>query len=175
MKPIRFSCEETLDSTPEEIAEQILDLSRWPDFRGYGPLPGIKAAEFEARTPEVIGTRIRVTDRDGSSHIEEVVEWEPGRRLRLHMEEFSPPLSRLATGFDETWEFERTGEQTRVVRRFELHPKGTATRPLLWLISLLLKRAIARHLRQMRAEAAGPGHDGAGQLAPNRGAEPWTR
>ena len=73
-------------------------------------LPGIKAAEFEARTPEVVGTRIRVTNTDGSSHVEEIVEWEPDRRLRLRMGEFSPPLSRLATGFDETWEFERTGE-----------------------------------------------------------------
>ena len=131
MKPITFSCEATLAVPPERIAEQILDLDLWPGFRGYGPLPGIRAAEFEARTPEVVGTRIRVTDTDGSSHVEEIVEWEPGRRIRLRMGEFSPPLSRLATGFDETFEFERSGEQTRVVRRFVMHPKGTATRPLL--------------------------------------------
>jgi len=154
MRPIAFSCEATLAEPPERIAEQILDLSLWPGFVGYGPLPGIRAAEFEARTPEVVGTRIRVTGTDGSSHVEEVVEWEPGRRIRLRMGEFSPPLSRLATHFDETFEFERTGGQTRVVRRFELHPKGTATRPLLWLVSLLLKRAVARHLRQMRVASA---------------------
>ena len=154
MTPIRFSCEDTLGSTPEEIARQILDLDLWPSFVGYGPLPEIRTAVFEARTPEVVGTRIRVTDKGGSSHVEEIAEWEPGRRIRLRMGEFSPPLSRLATGFDETFEFERVGGQTRVVRRFELHPKGTATRPLLWLISLLLKRAVARHLRQMRLASA---------------------
>ena len=126
MKSITFSCEETLAMPPEEIARQILDLDLWPGFEGYGPLPGIRAAEFEARTPEVVGTRIRVTDTDGSSHVEEIVEWEPDRRIRLRMGGFSPPLSRLATGFDETFEFERTGERTRVVRRFELHPKSTA-------------------------------------------------
>ena len=153
MKPITFSCEETLGLPPGRIAEQILDLTRWPDFRGYGVLPGIRAAEFEARTPEVVGTRIRVTNTDGSSHVEEVVEWQPDRRLRLRMGEFSPPLSRLAAGFDETWEFEVTGEATRVVRSFELQPRSVATRPLLWLISLPLKRAIARHLRQMRGAA----------------------
>ena len=155
MKPITFSCEATLAAPPERIAERILDLDLWPGFQGYGPLPGIKAAEFEARTPEVVGTRIRVANTDGSSHVEEVVEWEPDRRIRLRMGEFSLPLSRLATGFDETFEFERTGERTRVVRRFELHPKGTAARPLLWLISILLKKAIDRHLRQMRDAAAG--------------------
>ncbi len=135
---------------PEEIARQILDLARWPEFRGYGVLPGIRAAEFEARTPEVVGTRIRVSNTDGSTHVEEVVEWEPDRRLHLRMGEFSPPLSRLATGFDETWEFGPADGGTRVVRSFELHPKSATTRPLIWLISILMKRAIARHLRQMQ-------------------------
>jgi hypothetical protein len=47
MKPITFTCEATLPQKPEEIASQILDLSRWPEFNGYGPLPGIREAEFE--------------------------------------------------------------------------------------------------------------------------------
>lgn len=150
MRPITFSCEANLATPPERIAEQILDLSRWPEFRGYGPLPGIKAAEFEARTPGVVGTRIRVTNTDGSAHVEEVIEWEPSRRVRLRMGEFVPPLSRLATGFVETFEFERDGGRTRVVRRFELHPRSGATRPLLWLISLLIRKAAARHLNGLQ-------------------------
>ena len=51
MTPVYFSCETTLPLTPDEIAEQILDITNWPDFQGYGPLPGIKTAEFEVRTP----------------------------------------------------------------------------------------------------------------------------
>ena len=148
--PIAFSCEETLGMLPEQIAEQILDISRWSSFQGYAVLPGIKAAMFEVKTPEVAGSRIRVTNTDGSSHLEEIVEWEPDRRVRLHMGQFSPPLSRLATGFIETWEFSRIGRDTRVARSFELHATSGVTRPLLWLISILLKKAIARHLRQMR-------------------------
>jgi len=148
-RPIRFSCEATLPQKPEEIASQILDLSKWPEFNGYGPLPGIKQAEFEASIDDIVGTRIRVTNRDGSTHVEEIVEWEPTRRLRLHMHEFSPPVSRLATAFDETWDFERDGDQTKVIRSFEMHPKSLVTKPLLWSISFLLKRAIARHLEQM--------------------------
>jgi hypothetical protein len=154
-KPITFACEETLGMLPEQIAQQILDISRWSSFQGYGVLPGIKAACYEVRTPEVVGSRFRVTDSNGSSHVEEIVEWEPDRRIRLHMHEFSPPLSRLATGFEETWEFSRIGRQTRVVRFFELHPSCSAARPLLWLISILLKKAIARHLRQMRESGDG--------------------
>ncbi|MHB0960741.1 MAG: SRPBCC family protein [Pirellulaceae bacterium] len=105
MKPLTFACEETLLLAPEDIARQILDLAKWPEFQGYGPIPGIKVAEFEIETPGIVGTRIWVTNTDGSTHVEEIVEWEPGRRLRLHMQEFSAPLSRLATRFIETWDF----------------------------------------------------------------------
>ncbi len=149
MKPITFHCKGTSPLAAEGIAGQILELSRWPDFAGYGPLPSIRSAEFEARTPEVVGTRIRVTNRDGSSHVEEIVEWNPDCRVRLRMNDFSTPLSRLATEFVETWQFEWGGNETRVTRSFELHAKRRATRPVLWLISLLLRRAVARHLRQM--------------------------
>ena len=149
MRPITFRCNAALPLAPEAVAVQILDLARWPEFVGYGPLPGIRSAEFEARSPDVVGTRIRVTNRDDSSHVEEVVEWQPARQVRLRMSDFSPPLSRLATAFVETWEFERNGDETSVTRSFELHAKSRATRPVLWLISLLLRRAVARHLRQM--------------------------
>ena len=149
MKPITFSCAETL---PLALGGRRADPRPRPqtDFTGYGPLPGIRAAEFEVRTEDVVGTRIRVTNTDGSGHVEEIVGWEPERRLRLDMREFSPPLSRLATRFEEIWEFERPGDGTRVVRSFRLYPKSFLARPVLWLISLLLKRAIARHVRQMR-------------------------
>jgi hypothetical protein len=66
------------------------------------------------------------------------------------MREFSPPLSRLTTKFNKTWEFNRIGRDTRVVRSFESHATSRVTRPLLWLISILLKKAVARHLRRMR-------------------------
>jgi hypothetical protein len=149
MKPISFSCKATLSFAPSEIAAQILDVSNWTDFRGYGPLPGIKSAEFESRTPEAVGSRIRVQNTDGSTHVEEITEWLPESRLALRMQEFSAPLSRLATGIDETWEFERTNGGTKVVRSFQMHARSALTRPLLWLISKLLQRAIARHLRQI--------------------------
>lgn len=154
MKPVALSCEVTLPQQPGEIALQILDLRRWPEFTGYGPLPGIREAAFETSTAEIVGTRIRVTNRDGSAHVEEIVEWDLPRRLRLRMHEFSPPVAWLATCFTETWDFKRDGERTKVRRSFELYPTSALARPALRLISLLLKRAIARHLEQMRRAVA---------------------
>ena len=150
MKPISFSCHETVALAPEDIARQILDVTKWPDFKGFGPIPGIKTAEFEVRTPDIVGSRIRVTNTDGSKHVEEIAEWQPHHRLRLHMKDFSAPLSRLATGIEETWDFERVGDETRVTRTFQMHAKSALTRPVLWAMSLLLKKAIARHMRTLR-------------------------
>src|SRR5262245_57006943 len=109
MRPITFSCTETLALAPAEIARRIIDLANWTDFKGYAMLPGIKVAEYEVRTPGVIGSRIRVINTDGSSHVEEIVEWQPDDSVRLQMKEFSAPLSRLATEFVESWLFERVG------------------------------------------------------------------
>ncbi len=66
------------------------------------------------------------------------------------MGNFSKPLSGLATGFVETWEFERVGHETKAVRSFELNAKSTLTKPVLWFISFFLKRAIARHLTDIK-------------------------
>jgi Polyketide cyclase / dehydrase and lipid transport len=150
LKPIFFACEDTLPLAPAEIARRILDLTKWPDFHGYGPIPGIKVAEFDFQTPGIVGTRIRVTNLDGSSHVEEIVAWQPDRRIGLEMKDFSPPLSRLATRFEETWDFTRTEKGTIVTRSFCLQAKSFLAWPLLRVIAFLLKRAIARHLREMR-------------------------
>ena len=151
MKPITFRCEETLPHPPEVIAERMLDLSNWLDFRGYGPIPPIASAEFETRPPGVVGTRIRVQNKDGSTHVEEIAEWRPTERLELHMKEFSAPLSRLSGQFEEIWDFSPRGPgETHVVRSFRLHPASPASWGVLWIISFFLKRAIARHLRQMK-------------------------
>jgi hypothetical protein len=152
MKPITFTCEETLLLAPEDIVRQILDLTKWPDFHGYGPIPGIKVAEFDVQIPGIVDSQIRVTNQDGSSHVEEIVEWESDHRLRLEMKEFSAPLSRLTTGFEETWEFQRNGNETHVTRSFQLHAKSVLARLPLWMISFFLKWAIVRHLREMRTK-----------------------
>lgn len=149
MKPIFFSCRAVIPRSPGWIGQQILDLRRWPEFEGYLFLPGIQTAEFEKRTDAIVGTRIRVTNTDGSTHVEEIVGWDLPNRLSLRLSDFSLPLSKIATRFDETWLFDTAGESTAVVRQFELFPATAWSRPLLWLISGLLRGAVAKHLQQI--------------------------
>ena len=91
-----------------------------------------------------------VINADGSGHVEEIVEWRPDCRLQLNMREFSQPLSRLATLFEEIWEFVPGKGVTQVTRSFRMHARSAFARPVLWALSFLLKRAIAQHLREMR-------------------------
>lgn len=149
VKPICISCSATLDLTPEQILGQIMDLDNWTDFKGYGILPGVQSVQMESKPPEIVGTVFRVTNTDNSSHTERITEWNPEEKLVLHFEDFSAPLSRLAAGFDEIWEFEREDQATKVKRSFELHCKTVIAWPVLKLVSFFLKRAIQRHLEQI--------------------------
>jgi len=158
MRPIQFECTAIIPGTASEIAANIADVARWREFKGYGFLPGIAHAEYEQRTVDMVGSRLRVRNTDGSQHTEEFLEWNPGLnpggKIVIKLYDFSPPVSNLATHFIETWDFEAKGKVTLARRSFQLFPKQPFTRPILWLIALVFKRAIVRHLAEMAATAA---------------------
>ena len=149
MNPITFSCTATIARSAADISAEILDLSRWSEFTGYGFLPGIQSATFETRTEQIVGSRIAVQNSDGSHHIEAITEWRPGERIEMQLQEFSSPLNRVADHFVETWTFVEDENDTAVTRSFALYSTSWATRPFLWLISLAFRRAIQHHLKMM--------------------------
>lgn len=146
MRPISFQCRKLTTKSPHEIAAEVADTERWSDFQGYAFLPGIEQAQFETRTPDMIGSRVRVRNSDGSQHVEEIIAWDPDHKIAMKFQEFTPPLSRLATHFIEELTFAPEEEATLVTRKFQMYPTNTVARLPLWLISLLFRRAIAAHL-----------------------------
>lgn len=155
MRTVDFACTEIVAIEPAAISERIRDAHRWTEFRGYGIVPGIARAEYEIRTDSQIGSRVRVRNTDGSSHTEEFIAWAPGEYALLRMSGFSPPLSWLTSHIVEEWTLANKPNGTMVTRRFSLQPKNKAGRFLLLLIAPLLRRAVARHLTQIRREAKG--------------------
>lgn len=149
MRPITFECCQVIPKSPAEICSEIADTVRWSEFGGYAILPGIAQADYEHRTDDMVGSRIRVRNKDGSQHVEEIVEWQAGKRVVMKLHDFTPPLSRLASYFLEEWDLADRSDGTLVTRRFQMVPKHSLTRPFLWLISLFFRRAIARHLNEM--------------------------
>lgn len=152
MTPITFSCTAMIARSATDIAHEILDLSRWSEFTGYGFLPGIQSATFETRTEQIVGSRIAVQNSDGSHHIEAITEWRPGEQIEMRLQEFSEPLNRIADHFVETWTFSEDKNGTNVTRSFALYPTSWATRPLLWFISIAFRRAIQHHLKMMASD-----------------------
>lgn len=144
MKPIVIAVEGVTAMRSEEVCAQVLELSRWPEFEGHGMLPGILRAEFERRTPEVVGTRIAVYSKDGSEHIEEIVEWDTQRRIAFRFQEFKSPVRRLATGFLETWTFAPSHDGLKIRREMAMYPKGILGWLMLRMISRMMRQAFVK-------------------------------
>jgi len=138
---IKVSVTVALNHSAESLFQAILDTQNWESFEGFGPLPGIKNAEFINRTSAIIGSQIKVTNRDGSCHIETITHWEPPTKIEMSLGQFTPPLSHLASHFSEQW----LVDPHQVTRSMTMHAKSIVTVPLLWLISLWMKPALKRH------------------------------
>jgi hypothetical protein len=145
MKPIEIKIVGHIRKTSREICEEFLDTERWTEFEGYSILPGIESAHFETKTPQVVGSRIKVRNKDGSSHIEEIVEWDVNNRIALKFHEFDSPLRHLAKYFIEAWEFRKTTDGTEVSRTMALHPKGAFGWLMLLPVSKLMRKAFAEN------------------------------
>ncbi|HNB41395.1 MAG TPA: hypothetical protein PLG52_07835 [Anaerolineales bacterium] len=148
MKPIQIEIHGVTSKSSEEICAALLDTERWSDFGGYSILPGIKHAHFEIRTPEVLGSRIIVQNTDGSAHIEEIVEWDPAKKVILKFQAFTPPLKNIASHFIETWEFERINTETHTKRSMSMYPNHLFGWLILLPISRLMKKAFEQNAKQ---------------------------
>lgn len=149
MKPVEVKIVGHIQKSSQEICKEILDTERWSEFKGYSILPGIKSAQFEVKTPEVVGSRIKVQNNDGSSHIEEIIEWDVANRIQLKFQEFNSPLKNLTTHFIETWEFRKSPTSgTEASRTMSMYPKGIFGWLMLIPISKLMKKAFEENLRQ---------------------------
>ena len=116
MDPTTFYAEETYRSPPHVISERLLDPRRTRRFGRQMAAPGVATAEYEQRTANVVGTRIRVTRKDGSSYVEEIIEWEPETHVAMEVKDFSASMASAGYRFKESWDFERIGDKTKVCR-----------------------------------------------------------
>ena len=138
------------------IFDGILNLENWSSFKGYGPVPGIRKAEYKIKTDKIVDSVIEVESTDGSHHTETIKEWILGKSMVIEMGNFSSPLSHLATHFIERWSFLPSGKAQIMRREFTLYPKNFWALPFLWLISKFMKRAVDRHSAYIITHATAP-------------------
>lgn len=92
VKPIVFACRRETTASLAEIVDHILSPENWTTFKGWGPLPGIRSAALERRTPELVGTKFRVVSTNGDRHASSGRRsLPPDKRRAFHR---VPPLGR---------------------------------------------------------------------------------
>jgi hypothetical protein len=139
-----FTIESHTPLPPAATFAFICELSRWPLFRGYGPLPGIVEASVEGGVVG-LGSRIRVRNTDGSVHHEVVEVFEPPRRYAIRME-LQPPVAYIMASILEEIDLEADGTGTRMRRRFVVTPRSGLSAPVAWLFGgVLLPKAVEAH------------------------------
>jgi len=152
LNPIELTTNGFVNRTPNDICSILLDTNRWSEFEGYSILPGIEKAEFEKRTAEVVGSRIKVRNNDGSSHIEEIVEWDVNKKVVFKFQDFNSILKYFATHFIEEWNFVTKDEGTEIERNMKMYPKHVVGWLILKPVSKLMKKALEKNLMQFSSD-----------------------
>ncbi len=121
-------------------------------FPGFGPIPGLERVVFDHGTYTLVGSESRVTNTDGSTHRERIVECERPRRFTVRIVELSGPFGWLVREIEERWELHPSGGGSHLERVFAF----TLRSPLYWPLSLLLaqvlfRAAMRRHHRAIAA------------------------
>jgi len=143
LPPITFSIDELIPASPTDIANQLLDPARWQAFQGVGSIPGIAKAEFETMTKSLVGTKIRITNADGSTCLATITEWRPNTRHTVKMADFTGSLSGLVASIEQILEFEPDSEGlTKVTQYVHISPTSESAIPALHDIALDLKMAM---------------------------------
>lgn len=107
---IEMNVSETFDAPPEQVFEAVADVERYGEW-----MPGFVSIEKLTDGDFGVGTEFRETrkvmGREGTEHFE-VVGFEPGRRLELHIDGSKGTSGKGVYRF--TYDFEREGEGTRM-------------------------------------------------------------
>ena len=135
------------------ISEGIMETTKWTDFTGWGFLPGIKSCSKTKETENGVGTIFSVQNLDGSTHKEEILEWDTKNKIVILMYDFSKPLASFADHFIETWEMQSIEGITHIKRSFYLYPKNILGKILLQIIAPFFKQAVKKHFRTMESSS----------------------
>ncbi len=121
LEALKFSCRESLEIDPKILFDEFLKVENWDDFNGFLFLPGIKRAKFITQTKDLTGSIIKVENMDDSFHHETIIEWVVDKKIVIEFNQFSKPLSHLASHFIEVWEVRKVQDIEFLHRSFELY------------------------------------------------------
>ena len=147
--------EEALVPTSRSVVMGHLgDIRAMVDFVGYGPVPGIKQANWLTEGGFREGARRQVENLDGSRHEEMIVEVS-AERIVERASHFSSPVRLLVHTITDTFILTDRDGSTQLQRVFVLHLRHLAFWPLGTALAFFLRRALRRHHLQLSKRCVG--------------------
>ncbi len=141
-------------------AEAAFDLSadpaRFPPlFRGYGPIPSIRAITL--LSPLAVGCTRRVANSDGSMLTERVTALDRPGVHAYTLSGFRPPFSWLVRLGEARWTFTAHARGCTVEWRYTFTPRTPLSRPfVVLLLRCCMQPAMQRCLQAMGEAASRP-------------------
>jgi uncharacterized protein YndB with AHSA1/START domain len=152
MAGVERTVEETLElnAAPERVWALLTSFDLMTLFTGFGPIPGIARVEWLTEGGYRLDARRRVTNTDGSTHLEDIASFEPGRLLVDRIHGFDSPMRFLARQAHDRFELQASGSGTRLVRRFTVELLSPLVAPVGLLLQPMLRVAVRRHHAGLR-------------------------
>lgn len=121
---------------PEAVFALALDPARFPaTFRGYGPIPAIRAIALHA--PPAVGATRELANSDGSRPLERITALDPPHRHAYVLSRLAAPFAWLVRAGHAEWSFAPDDGGTAVAWRYRFE----LTSPLAWPIAAPLLHA----------------------------------
>jgi uncharacterized protein YndB with AHSA1/START domain len=137
-------------NAPVEVVFNIVtDAINITLFSGAGKIPG---AVKRAADHRFVGQVENILSADGSILEEEVLEFDPPKRMKLHFRKFGIPGSIFIEQVFDAFDFESLGEKTRIYRSIKIHFRKNVIAEMLGRRLLMgkLNKSVDLHHQRIR-------------------------
>ena len=129
---------------PDRVWALLLDIQQMEMFVGWGPIPGIVDAKRIQGTGSPGSVRA-ISNRDGSTHKEEVMELVQLKHYEDRIFDLTSPLRLMVHDVRDRFALEADGAGTRLNRTFTFELSSVLWWPAAMLIRSAMGVAVTRH------------------------------
>lgn len=147
---VAIQVERIIQAAPVAVFELALDPLRFPrTFRGFGPIPSIRAITQDG--PPAVGSTRRLDNSDGSRPQELITSLDPPRHHAYTLSGLARPFSWLVREGHAEWTFMPNADGTRVRWRYCFELTAASAWLLAWpLLHVFMRGAMRRCLLDMQ-------------------------